>query len=875
MDRDVKALKIYCPNKKDGCGWIGEIARVNDHVKECKISCRKCKQIVYFSTMKSHLVTECPCYCPYCDITAVREVISSEHKKCCKFPTNNIEVDNDPQDKFDIKTNKINELQSENFGKIIEMFNPNILVELHKEISTIRKEVAQSIEIAKECSEKVDKQNDATMLDQLCNIRSYLTIAVLIIAILIALLLQSPHGTSEDQMVEHLISLQVNISMITSELHNISLLVSKLQATQHNTSLFNNETIRGMDGKLNEAKEQCNLLQDNVSRYIITELHNISLLVSKLQATQHNTSLFNNETIRGMDDKLNEAKEQWNSLQDNVSRYIIIELHNISLLVSNHINNLNVIQHKVNETKELLQVKLEDNITELHQQIILLQEILNRTVAQYHYQLSDSVWPTKLWLSSDDISNQVAPVIVKMSSFTKKVMDKEEWWSNPFFAFGGGYQMCLKVFAAGYGDDKGTHVSVYLYLMKGPHDDKLEQSGHWPLRGTFTIELLNQLSDSNHYSSMVQFLHDLNSVYTNRVLEGVKASGWGIPQFISHDTLFYHSNNRYHKSDFLIFRISYEGVEEATYQVTPVSFKITIFSQWFKNNEEWYSNPFFAFDGGYQMCLNVVTAGYGDGEGTHVSVFLHLMKGPHDDKLEQSGHWPLRGTFTIELLNQLNDSDHYSHMVQFHHHKCNECTNRVLTETKATGWGISQFISHETLLYHNISGYYKSDSLIFRISYEYAEPLVPVTFKVTHFSQRLKHNEEWYSGPFFAFDGGYKVYLNVDPAGYGNGKGTHVSVFLFLMKGPHDDKLEQSGHWPLRGTFTIELLNQLNDSNHCHSSVKSDPSESVNRVMDNNGVAIIQFVPKFISHDILFQHNGYLKNDLLNFRVSYVFSKQG
>ena len=39
------------------------------------------------------------------------------------------------------------------------------------------------------------------------------------------------------------------------------------------------------------------------------------------------------------------------------------------------------------------------------------------------------------------------------------------------------------------------------------------------------------------------------------------------------------------------------------------------------------------------------------------------MKGPHDDKLEQSGHWPLRGTFTIELLNQLNDSDHHEHKV--------------------------------------------------------------------------------------------------------------------------------------------------------------------------------------------------------------------
>ena len=29
--------------------------------------------------------------------------------------------------------------------------------------------------------------------------------------------------------------------------------------------------------------------------------------------------------------------------------------------------------------------------------------------------------------------------------------------------------MCLKVVAAGYGYDKGTQVSVFLYLMKGPH----------------------------------------------------------------------------------------------------------------------------------------------------------------------------------------------------------------------------------------------------------------------------------------------------------------------------------------------------------------------------------------------------------------------
>ena len=108
----------------------------------------------------------------------------------------------------------------------------------------------------------------------------------------------------------------------------------------------------------------------------------------------------------------------------------------------------------------------------------------------YYYQLSSEVWSTKLWVSSE-LSDQVAPAIVKMSSFTKKLKDKEEWHSSPFFAFEGGYQMCLNVIATGVGKGEGTHVSVYLYLMKGPHDDELERSGHWPLRGTFTIDLLN------------------------------------------------------------------------------------------------------------------------------------------------------------------------------------------------------------------------------------------------------------------------------------------------------------------------------------------------------------------------------------------------
>ena len=46
--------------------------------------------------------------------------------------------------------------------------------------------------------------------------------------------------------------------------------------------------------------------------------------------------------------------------------------------------------------------------------------------------------------------------------------------------------MCLRVHAAG--NDKGTHLSVYLYLMKGPHDDEL---CNMATEGKFEIKLLN------------------------------------------------------------------------------------------------------------------------------------------------------------------------------------------------------------------------------------------------------------------------------------------------------------------------------------------------------------------------------------------------
>ena len=343
-----------------------------------------------------------------------------------------------------------------------------------------------------------------------------------------------------------------------------------------------------------------------------------------------------------------------------------------------------------------------------------------------------------------------------MSNFIEKVKNKEKWISNPFFAFEGGYRVNLEVYAAGYGDGEGTHISVFLRLMKGPYDDELEQSGHFPLRGTFTMELINQLNDKNHYSLNVVATNSTTDPCRNayqRFTNGLqKSTSCGYHTFMQHQKLreSISSDISYITNETVYFgvryydghssqRISYSkevsrmtkqlskqhvSLQESVWsqiimlsskissygdEVVPVVLKMANFSEKMKNKEEWNSEPFFAFEGGYKMCVKVYLSGYGDGEGTHISAFLYLKKGPYDDFLEQSGHFPLKGTFTMELLNQLNDDDHRTYNVIFDD---NTYTRVVEGDMSPSGRGRHKFISHDDMFN---SKYLMSDNVYFRV----------------------------------------------------------------------------------------------------------------------------------------------------------------
>ena len=90
--------------------------------------------------------------------------------------------------------------------------------------------------------------------------------------------------------------------------------------------------------------------------------------------------------------------------------------------------------------------------------------------------------------------------------------------------------MSLRVDANGYDDGEGTHVSVFLCLMKVENDDTLT----WPIRYKCTITLLNQLKDVDHYPMTVT-TKDEASGYNSRVLSGERGLGRGYHQWITHD----------------------------------------------------------------------------------------------------------------------------------------------------------------------------------------------------------------------------------------------------------------------------------------------------------------------------------------------------
>ena len=143
------------------------------------------------------------------------------------------------------------------------------------------------------------------------------------------------------------------------------------------------------------------------------------------------------------------------------------------------------------------------------------------------------------------IEKPLPPFDIIFDNFVTRKISNDEWYSPPLYTRLGDYKMCLCVYPNGFGEEKGTHVSVAVCLMRGEFDDLLK----WPFLGEVTIQL--KKTDPPHYQMILSLNEQTPDKYTCKPFNA-KNPGWGF-HYISHADLY---AGGYLKDDKLLFCIS-------------------------------------------------------------------------------------------------------------------------------------------------------------------------------------------------------------------------------------------------------------------------------------------------------------------------------
>jgi len=217
-------------------------------------------------------------------------------------------------------------------------------------------------------------------------------------------------------------------------------------------------------------------------------------------------------------------------------------------------------------------------ITSIVQIICLVVVLFATQIAMFDNRMTlaeRKLWPEVLNYMSQlsNAGNQFAPVIYKVTNFSNDVDVSYKWSGNSFLAFEDGYEVFLVVTVAG--DDKYKNVIISLLFDK----NILEELDYWPLKAMFTVQLLNQVTNNDHFESLIPV--DTDNCYLHKTDKNTFVCS---RYFIS--TRYLHQrSHRYLKEDSMYLQVSY--IKGPYYHL--LRFK----NYWFPNTQIFY-NTFIA-----------------------------------------------------------------------------------------------------------------------------------------------------------------------------------------------------------------------------------------------------------------------------------------
>ena len=329
----------------------------------------------------------------------------------------------------------------------------------------------------------------------------------------------------KDKM-EHVIGsvgqhMECNKTSILDNQNNLKLIKEDLLANQNEFQKkldAKNQEIKFVKQKL-RAKEQ---ELDDIRRDLCTKNQAIVTINKDLQDTK-------------------EKLEQSDKIQSQLKTAIVEKGRELDEVKRNAEEIYKTLQKMIRQLKN----KLEGT-----EQSLQHQQKVNTQLKSQVETIFNFTWPLQLYHFASS-GNEVIPIVIKLAEF-EKYKNNQSIDLTGFYTTDGGYKMCLRVYPNGC-PVYNNRVSVWVPLMKGDHDDHLA----WPVKGTLTVQLLNQLSDSNH-SVPVEFHFNGFTKACQRVTIGTRSSyGKWCHQFMPYERLSYDADKKcqYLKDDCLFFRV--------------------------------------------------------------------------------------------------------------------------------------------------------------------------------------------------------------------------------------------------------------------------------------------------------------------------------
>jgi len=535
-DREIREFCVVCTNKGRGCEWKGELNDIRNHLENsdgCQfedVTCsNKCGILLQRQCLTGHVETEClfrKVDCWYCHITGEFKFIDGKHKdQCPKFPVpcpNKCEI-----------------------GSILRADQ-----EVHRKECPL--EIVQCSNL---CGETLERQSLATHVKRKCPRRKVDC--------------QYCHIIGEQQFIvdkhkEHCPKFPVTCP---NKCGAENILRENMNAHRKECAL-EDVPCSNICGEIIKRKNltshmelECPCRKVDCQYCHITEEHQFIETEHKELCPKFPLSCPNKckiESIPRQDMEVHRKEcpleivqcEYYNAGCEEVIMRKDLVNHNeknikqhLSLTnskLSNTIQQMADTQEELSSIKDQLsgtKAQLDDTLKQIKRLMILMNQ--TATTSKRPFYTTDvnlrACWSVLLATTAITTSDDhICPIILKFPEFSEKMKNEASMFTKSFYSHDRGYNMCLRIDPAGNNDGKGTHLSVYMYLMKGCYDDELT----WPLRGTFEFKLLNQISDHGHHVQTLTYDEGDSDNVTNQVTEGKMAkSGLGYPTFISNENL--------------------------------------------------------------------------------------------------------------------------------------------------------------------------------------------------------------------------------------------------------------------------------------------------------------------------------------------------